>query len=127
MAHAPLNGPAMTHIRRVRRPNDSIEAHAPEYLDLLRALELSAHDVIHALRADETDAELLAQIVTRYVACAVRAEISRARIREALELLVHTNGGSRWFGLATAIASLARRGEAPRRVDDQSGQDRRIA
>jgi hypothetical protein len=67
----------------------------------------SARTVIDTLRLEASDPVILAAAVRDYVQRAVNAGISRARIREALELLAHEHGGRRWSGMATTIASLA--------------------
>jgi hypothetical protein len=74
---------------------------------LLSALLRKTHALIDALTSDTLDSAAVGHAVYDYIAGAMNAGVSRARIRDALELLVHEHGGSRWFGRAAAIAELA--------------------
>jgi hypothetical protein len=100
----------LANVLRQRQQDGDAEEHTPEYLALLHALQGSAHAFVVALKSDTTDRASLRRVVTHYIARATNAGICRTRVRDAIELLVHDHGGPRWFGEATAIASLAMRG-----------------
>ena len=94
---------------RPRTRDGDTEGHTPEYAAILRELLHSAYALIDAVRSDTPDPVLLQRAVAEYVARALVAEISRRRIRDALELLVHDHGGPRLSAAAGAIAMLAMR------------------
>jgi alkylhydroperoxidase/carboxymuconolactone decarboxylase family protein YurZ len=94
---------------RPRPRDDATEEHTPEYAAILRELLHSAYVLIDALRCDSVDPVLLQRAVADYVTRALNAGISRMRIRDALELLVHDHGGPQLHAAAGAIAMLAMR------------------
>ena len=100
------NGHGQHAVLQARPADDSADEHTPEYRALLRTLLQSTRTVIDTLRLEASDAAILAAAVRDYVQRALNAGISRARIRDALELLAHEHGGRRWSGMATTIASL---------------------
>ena len=106
------NGHEHHAVLHARPTEDSGDEHTPEYRALLRTLLRSTRTVIDALRVEASDPVILGAAVRDYVQRALNAGISRARIRDALELLAHEHGGRRWSGMATTIASVATNGSS---------------